>query len=92
MEDILGKLLEAYGLPGLIIAVLIFFLVRLARRLKEVEDRQIRHETKRYEALIELINDYAALARNNTEVISKLTGCLSNIKDTLERIELRSLK
>ena len=92
--NILVHLIEAYGPTGAAFGGLLAMLLRglkkaearnatLEKRISELEGRQLDEHG-------EMIGEYTVLVRDNSTVISKLTGCLEAIKSTLDRIDRRT--
>ncbi len=88
---LVGELLEKYGLTGLAFGVLLILMLRQNRssqvRIEALEQQQQEQHTVHLADHKEMMGDYIDLVKNNNIVVSKLTGCLTAIKDTLERIE-----
>lgn len=84
---VVNTLIAQYGLPGIVIVAMGWALWKVVRRVKELEDRQMKLEADRHKALVELVRDYGEQTKSNTEAMIKLTSCLAAIKKSLERIE-----
>ncbi len=88
---LIGELLEKYGLTGLAFGVLLIIMLRQNKasqiRIEALEkQQQVQHTAHRADQK-EMISDYVDLVKNNNAVVGKLTGCLTAIKATLDRME-----
>jgi predicted RNase H-like nuclease (RuvC/YqgF family) len=104
---VLVNMLEAYGPTGAAFGALLMMLVRSNKKCEEknnqleskIDQNESNHrerldrlEIRHLEEHKEMIKDYNHALHENGSVISKLTSCLTAIKDTLERIDRRTEK
>lgn len=94
MQDtatLISKLIEEYGITGLVIGVLIGVYVKLnkkqEKRITDLERSLSNQQNDHIEAHKEMIAQYVDLVKNKTKVIMDLTGCLKAIKEAIERLE-----
>jgi hypothetical protein len=85
MEALIEKVLDQYGPPGLAIIFLVWAVVRLAKRLKAIEDgkdaahaAELERERRRTEESTELV-------KSNIEAICKITSSMDGISKTLDQ-------
>ena len=90
MESVIIQLLSNFGFPGMAFGILFYLYLKQGKRINELEDRQLEMQDQHTDQHIELINNYAELAKNTNLVIERLTACIQSIKSTLERIERKS--
>ena len=81
------QLFEQYGLPGIVVGVLLLLIFQQRKRIAALERQQ--DETQRNHIINhkEMVEDYVELVKNQIQVLSQLTGCIKSLKETVIRLE-----
>lgn len=91
--EVISGLFKDYGLPGLAFGGLLALLYRnktsADARISQLEKRDDENQEKQLDEYKEVIGQYVALVKGNTEVLAKLTSCLESMNSTLLRLESR---
>lgn len=72
---------------GLVVALMIGQNKKAQTRIENLENNQAEQYKAHLDGHKAMIQDYVELLKNNSSVLTDLTGCLKAMKDTLERME-----
>ena len=91
IADIVGQLLQNYGITGLAFGGLLWLLWKNKKdadeRISQLEKQADENQAQQIGNYKEMIGEYVELVKNKTEVLAKLTACLESMNNTLVRLE-----
>jgi sortase (surface protein transpeptidase) len=88
--DLIQMILDKYGVSGGLAVAIYWLYHKQQKRMRELEERNDENADKQVEAYKDLVHEYTELVQKNTSVIGSLTGCITSIKEAIERLERKS--
>lgn len=88
MIDPVTTTLLQYGAVGILALVMFLFVLRLAKRNKELSNEKDKLYQFNIDAQQVMMDKYADLVRETTKVVGGLTGCMKGLATTLDEIKV----